>query len=285
MAYRPGDGRKAGRAADGVYDAQSSRPTLSRICGARRSPRSRRRIRSVFRDYGIDVEALATDQAAARIADSHIKLHLVLALDRWAESLRTNPRGLDPAHWQRLQAISLAADPDPWRLRYNAASEAKDLNTLRELADGADPSRLRTRVLAALGDSLSAAGDVEGSVAFLRKVQRRYPADYSINASLAWSLRNLNPPQWDEAIAYRRIAVAVRPQSSSANWYLGWSLHYQQKKVDEAMAYYRTTIDLDPGHAPAHFCLAVALRGRENRRRRWSTSGRPPTSFRTTQTL
>jgi serine/threonine protein kinase/tetratricopeptide (TPR) repeat protein len=219
-----------------------------------------------FRDYGIDVEALSTEEAAARIAGSHVKLHLVLALDRWAESLRaealrSNPRALNPAQWQRLQAISRAADPDPWRLRYNAASEAgDDLKTLRDLADGADPSRVHTRLLAALGDSLRAAGDVEASVAFLRRIQRVHPADYSINASLAWSLRNLNPPQWDEAIAYRRIAVAVRPQSSSANWYLGWSLHYQKQKPDEAVAYYRATIALDPEHAPAHFCLAVALR-------------------------
>jgi tetratricopeptide (TPR) repeat protein len=216
----------------------------------------------VFREYGIDVETLPTDEAAARIAVSHIKLDLVLALDRWAESLRSNPRGLDPAKGQRLEAISRAADPDPWRLRFSAASEAKDLKTLRELANGADPSRLRTRVLAALGDSLRAAGDVGASVAFLRMVQRLYPADYSVNVSLAWSLRNLNPPPWDEVIAYRRIAVAVRPQSSAANWYLGWSLHWQQGKLDEAMAYYRTTIALHPEHAAAHFALALALRAR-----------------------
>ncbi|HKB04741.1 MAG TPA: protein kinase [Gemmataceae bacterium] len=216
----------------------------------------------VFRDYGIDVETLTAEEAATRIADSHIKLDLVLALDRWAESLRSDPSGLGPARSQRLQAIARAADPDPWRHRFNAAAEAKDLKTLRELADGADRSRLRTRVLVALGDSLRAAGDVEASVAFLRTVQRLYPADYSINVSLAWSLRNLNPPQWDEAIAYRRIAVAVRPQSSAANWYLGWSLHWQQGKPDEAMAYYRTTFALDPGHAAAHFSLALALRAR-----------------------
>jgi len=215
----------------------------------------------VFRDYGIDVEALSTEEAAARIEHSHIKVDLVLALDRWAKSWRADP-GVDPARWQRLQAISQMADPDPWRLRYDSASEAMDLKTLRELADGADPNRLRTRVLAALGDSLRSAGDAEASVAFLRKVQRLYPADYSINVSLGWSLRNLNPPQWDEAIAYRRIAVALRPQSATANWYLAWSLHYQQGKLDEAIAYYQTTIDLDRRHAPAHFCLAVALRAR-----------------------
>src|SRR5262249_20602521 len=91
----------------------------------------------LFQDYGIDVDALSTEEAAARIADSRIKLDLVLALDRWASSLRSDPRGLDPARWQRLQEISRAADPDPWRLRYNAAAEAKDVKALRELADGA----------------------------------------------------------------------------------------------------------------------------------------------------
>ena len=212
-----------------------------------------------FRDYGIDVEALSNEEAAARIADSTIKLDLVLALDRWASSLRSDPRPQDPAHWQRLLAISRAADADPWRRRFNAASDAMDLKALQELADGADLSRLRTRVLAALGDSLRVAGDVEASVAFLRKVQRRYPADYSINASLGWGLRSLNPPQWEEAIAFRRIAVAVRPQSCIANFYLGYSLQ-TVGKLDEAMIYYRTAIDLDPEHAPAQFSLAIVLR-------------------------
>ncbi|HKB06144.1 MAG TPA: protein kinase [Gemmataceae bacterium] len=217
----------------------------------------------VFQEYGIDVEALSTEEAAARIADSNIKLDLVLALDRWVSSLRFDSRGLDPARWHRLQAISRAADPDPWRLRYNAASETKDLKALRELADGADPSRLRTRVLAALGESLRVSGDVKASVAFLRKVQRQYPADYSINASLGWSLRSLNPPKWDEAIIFRSIAVAVRPQSAIANWHLGYSLHLVGK-LDEAMPYYQTTIDLDSSHAPAHFSLANILRVRGN---------------------
>ncbi len=215
----------------------------------------------LFRDYGIDVEALPTEEAAARIADSRIKLDLVLALDRWATSLRADPRRLDPTRWQRLQALSRAADPDPWRMRYNAASEAGDLKALRELADEADPSRLRTRELAALGDSMRAAGDVGASVAFLRKVQRRYPADYSINASLGWSLRSLSPPRWDEAIAFRRIAVAVRPQSPTANFYLGHSLH-TVGKLDEAMAYYEAAIALDPEHAAAHYSLANVLRTR-----------------------
>src|SRR5262249_49560638 len=32
--------------------------------------------------------------------------------------------------------------------------------------------------------------------------------------------------------------------------------------LDEAIPYYQTAIEVDPGHAPAHFSLANALRGR-----------------------
>ena len=71
----------------------------------------------------------------------------------------------------------------------------------------------------------------------------------------------MDPPQWDEAIAFRRIAVAVRPQSPTANFYLGFSLH-TVGKLDEAMIYYRTAIALDPEHAPAQFSLANVLRAR-----------------------
>jgi tetratricopeptide (TPR) repeat protein len=175
--------------------------------------------------------------------------------------MRADSRGLDSARWERLQRISRAADPDPWRQRYYAASEANDLKALQEIADGADPRRLRTRVMAALGDSLRAAGDAEASVAFLRKVQRCHPADYSVNVSLGWSLRSLKKPLWDEAIAYRRIAVAVRPQSAIANFYLGYSLQTRDQ-LDEALHYYRTAVDLDPSHAPAQYSLAYLLSAR-----------------------
>jgi tetratricopeptide (TPR) repeat protein len=215
----------------------------------------------VFRDYGIDVEALTTEEAAARIAGSHIKLDLVLSLDRWAAALRSDPGRFDAARRERLQAISRTADPDPWRLRFNAAREARDRKTLRELADGVDPARLRTRILAALGDSLRAAGDAEASVEFLRKVQMRHPLDYSVNASLGWSLRSVTPPRWDDAIAFRRIAAAVRPRSAMANFYLGWSLDHVGR-MDEALPYFQAAVDLDPANAPAQYSLARILRVR-----------------------
>src|SRR5262249_55621143 len=46
----------------------------------------------VFRDYGIDVEALPTEDATARVAASQIKIDLALALNGWTAIVRLDPR-------------------------------------------------------------------------------------------------------------------------------------------------------------------------------------------------
>ncbi len=212
-----------------------------------------------FREYGIDVEALPADEAAARIAASNIKLDLVLALDRWASSLQFDPQPRDPAQARLLRAIAQAADPDPWRLRYNAASESKNLPALREITAGLDPTRVRPRTLATLGYALKEAGDTEAAVAFLRKVQRQYPSDFSINYFLSYCLRYLNPTPWEEVIAYRRVAVALRPQSYTAQNALGYALQVQGR-LDEAGACYKKAIEIDGRHGMAHYNLGLILR-------------------------
>jgi len=212
----------------------------------------------VFRDYGIDVETLLPEEATARVAASRIKLDLVLALGNWAGRLRFDPRPQDFAGWQRLLAISRAADPGPWRLRLVGAVEAKDVQTLRELANGADVSRMRTRTLAYLGNSLRLAGDAEAAVAFLRKAQRQYPGDFSINSNLAICLGVLKPPPLDEVIAFRRVALGVRPQSAWAHSALGVALR-NNDRLDEAIVEHREAIRLRPGYYYAHNNLGVAL--------------------------
>jgi tetratricopeptide (TPR) repeat protein len=212
----------------------------------------------VFRDYGIDVEALSSEEATARVAASQIRFDLVLALGNWAGKLRIDPQQQDPARWQRLRAIARAADPDPWKLRLYGADEARDVRTLRELADGADPARLRARTLAYLGYSLVNAGDAEAAVAFLRKAQRQHPGDFSINSALALSLSQLKPPQWDEEIAFRRVALGARPQSAWAHNTLGIALARKDRR-EEAIVEYREALRLAPMYAHVHYNLGNAL--------------------------
>jgi tetratricopeptide (TPR) repeat protein len=211
-----------------------------------------------FREYGIEAEALPEAEVTARVAASQIKFDLVLALGNWAEWLRTEKRPQDPARWQRLLAIARAADPEPWRQRLQVAVEARNVQTLRELADAADPGRLRPRTLAHLGDSLRVAGDAKAAVAFLRRAHRQHPGDFWINTALAISLAELKPPPWNEVIAFRRAALAVRPQSAMAHMLLAIALS-KNDRLDEAIDEFRETIRLWPASAYAHNNLGLAL--------------------------
>jgi tetratricopeptide (TPR) repeat protein len=214
-----------------------------------------------FRECGIDVELLPEKEAAARVAARRIKLDLVMALTSWARLMRSDPRQQDPARWQRLLAIARAADPDPWHLRRQAAVEARDVRTLRDMANEADLGRLRTHVLVSLGYSLRIAGDAEAAVAFLRKAQRRHPGDFTINSYLALCLSELKPPRWDEAIAFRRVALSARPQSVSAHGALGTALK-NMGRLDEAVAEHREAVRLKPDSTAAHNDLGSALADR-----------------------
>jgi tetratricopeptide (TPR) repeat protein/serine/threonine protein kinase len=210
----------------------------------------------LFRDYGIDVEALSVDAAAAQVAGSRIKLDLAHALITWALRLRSDPSPQDPAPGRRLLAIARAADADPWQLRLLDAVEAGDAQFLRDLANGADPAQLPPRTLGNLGDALGSAGDFEAAVALLREAQRQHPGDFFINCHLArFLMEEMKPSPRDEVIAFRRAALAVRPQTAWAHNDLGVVL----LKPDEAIACFRRAIELDPKLAKAHYNVGVVL--------------------------
>src|SRR5262249_22633846 len=136
----------------------------------------------LFREYGIDVEALSVEETVTRIAGSQIRFELTVALNTWAWRLRVDPRLRESARWQHLRAISQASDPDPWRRRLTSAAHAKDLKTLRAVAGQADLGQLHARNLAHLGSTLTFSGDPDAGVAVLRQAQRQHPGDFLINS-------------------------------------------------------------------------------------------------------
>jgi tetratricopeptide (TPR) repeat protein len=198
----------------------------------------------VFREYGIDVDALSVDEATTRIASSKICYFLADTLGAWAWQLRRDPRAPE-ARWQRMAAIAHTADPDPFRLRLERAAWVGDLKTLRELADEADVGRVHPRALQWLGTALTWAGDPDAGVALLRKAQRQHPGYFGINESLARNLSELKPPPWDEVIAFRRVALALRPKSAAAHSALGYALR-QNGRIGEAIDAHREAIRLAP---------------------------------------
>jgi tetratricopeptide (TPR) repeat protein len=95
-------------------------------------------------------------------------------------------------------------------------------------------------------------------VAFLRKAQERYPADFSVNSNLAIALECLKPPRREEAISYFRAVVALRPGSPGARLNLGRALRLKGD-ADGAIAAYQKAIALDPKYVEAHVHIGIIL--------------------------
>ena len=88
---------------------------------------------AAFRQYGLDLAALAPEEAAARIRESAIREHLLAALDEWTFKA-TSPSGRE-----RLLAVARLADDDPWRSKPTAsfsAPVAKSVSPRRVMVAG-----------------------------------------------------------------------------------------------------------------------------------------------------
>jgi tetratricopeptide (TPR) repeat protein len=214
---------------------------------------------AAFRAYGIDIDKLEPAQAADKIRSRAIRIELAVALDDWAMARRAAGKAKDKG-WQRLIAVSQAADPDPWRVRLRDALVKRDGKALKELA-AADVAALPPTTAVLLGDALASTGAVAEAVAVLRKAQRRHPADFWINHQLGSYLMQVRPARLEEAVGFYRAALALQPQNPGVLLNLGTALQ-ARGKPDEAIAAYRQAIRLQPDFAPAHLNLGSALRAK-----------------------
>jgi tetratricopeptide (TPR) repeat protein len=210
-----------------------------------------------FRDYGIDVEALPVEVVAACIRACPIGTELAAALDCWAVARREARRGSDKS-WPALLAVARAADPDAARGRLRDVLEGRGKGALAELTRLEKVDALPTSTLAVVVWSLREKNAFAQVVPLLRRAQQNQPDDFWVNHQLALALRNMEPPQLDEAIGFYRVAVALRPGSPGARLSLGLAL-YAQKKLDEAVAAYEKAIQLKPDYPAAYSNLGVAL--------------------------
>jgi tetratricopeptide (TPR) repeat protein/serine/threonine protein kinase len=201
-----------------------------------------------FRDFGIDVEALAIEQAAERIRTRSIRRELVAALDDWADLRRKDTPG--HASWRHLSAVAAAADPDEQRNRLRTAWEHNDGQALEELAASMDVADQPVVTLALLGRTLRQCGRVEPSVTLLRRAYQRHPNDFWINQDLAHSLMALGPARWQEAHAHCVAALTLRPTSPGIRVNLAITLLYK-RDLQAALDVLDDAIRLKPDYAGA----------------------------------
>jgi Flp pilus assembly protein TadD/serine/threonine protein kinase len=208
-----------------------------------------------FREYGIDVEALPVEVAAARICACRIKAELVAALGSWAYARNAVRKGSGLG----LFAVARAAEPDEWRGRLRDVLEGRGEAALAELVRLEKTDALPAWTLGHVVHAVEKEkGDLAQVVPLLRHAQQRVPDDFWLNHSLGYALHRMQHPQLDEAIGFYRVAVALRPGSPGARLNLGAALH-AQKKLDEAVAAYQKAIALKPDYADAYRNLGNAL--------------------------
>ena len=89
------------------------------------------------------------------------------------------------------------------------------------------------------------------ALALLRRAQQAFPGDFWINHELGMALLNCQPPQYEEAIRFLTVAVALRPDSPGVRLNLGTALA-SAGRLDEANGAYRQAIGLKPDYSMAH---------------------------------
>ena len=72
------------------------------------------------------------------------------------------------------------------------------------------------------------------------------------------ALRDCQPPQYEEAIRFLTVAVALRPDSAGSAPHLGNTLT-RAGRLDEAIVACRQAIGFKPDYSMAHFQLGLVL--------------------------
>jgi tetratricopeptide (TPR) repeat protein len=171
---------------------------------------------------------------------------------------------------QWLAAV-LAVDADPWLQQFRQAVAKRAWAKVEQLAAQAEVGHYHPAVLIGLVRTLPQEAQA-GKVLLLRRTQQQYPGDFWVNYDLGHALfgsifprRSERPargeelPVVNEAVAFSRVAVGLRPGNPPAHGGLGSALG-AQGDVKGAITCYTKALDLDPKFAQALVGLGTALK-------------------------
>jgi tetratricopeptide (TPR) repeat protein len=203
-----------------------------------------RRFGQAFLEFGIDMKALGTAEAAALVRDTSTRQALVQALDEWA-AMRKRARGDEDDFWKKLVEIARQADPDEWRNRCREALLGRDRPALEKLADTLPIRAVPPTTAFLLGHALRELGNLGKAIAVVQEAHRQYPDDFWLNDALGYFSKDFcRPPRYDDALCYYSMAVALRPQNAMA-WYYRGNTYYDLHQYEKAIADYSKAIELD----------------------------------------
>jgi tetratricopeptide (TPR) repeat protein/tRNA A-37 threonylcarbamoyl transferase component Bud32 len=229
------------------------------------------RLKQALADYGLALQSLPADKAAALLqqrppAVQEQVMGLLQECWFWAPEQEA-----DAKRW--LAALLVQADGVGWRQHVRQTVEQKQGAVLEQLLRGPEVARQPAAFLVWLGRVLP----LDAALGVLRRAQQQYPGDFWVNLELAGALydsvfgrgggarpaRVEELPAVNEAVAFFRVAVGLRPGNAPAHTNLGIALA-AQGDVKGAIACYHKALDLDPKLVQPHNNLGNALQAQRN---------------------
>jgi len=209
-----------------------------------------------FRDYGIDLEGLAGEEAARQICDRPIRQQLMLAILEWWSALDDQSAAL-PTKLLTIAETAAAASP-PWEKALPVALRREaGLGALLTVAQEPDlPRQASLLICQALLTQPRDGSDAE-VLALLSKTQTKYPDDFWTNEFLGVGMLATANPRPTDAVPFLLAAVALRPTSPLAQMALGVA-RLATGRNDEATVAFRTVLQLRPNDFDALNQLSLA---------------------------
>ncbi|HZN66213.1 MAG TPA: tetratricopeptide repeat protein [Tepidisphaeraceae bacterium] len=218
-----------------------------------------------FREYGVNVDALAIETSIDRLKTRPtLAIPLATTLDCWHLVRWRLGSPSDTASSGRLLALARAIDPEPQRdwLRSSwdkpgwdkPGSEVGD--ELHRLAESIDVRTQHPDTLIILAGRLYDAIRPESAIRLLRDAHYVHSGDFWLNFNLGNYL--YAQKDYEGAVRFLTGALSIRPNAVTVLNNLGSALQYQGK-VDEAVVCYRKAMQLGPKSALAHNNLGALL--------------------------
>jgi tetratricopeptide (TPR) repeat protein len=159
----------------------------------------------------------------------------------------------------KLFEIANAADDNTWRIKLRTALFANDAEQLLQLAQNEESQELSAELASWVGSALREANEHDLAIEILKREQQAHPDDFWINYELSMCLQHKIEPE--AALGYARAALAIRPESTTAQWALVSALD-DAGQAEEAVGQFKRMLTRSDMSADEYGGLSANLRDR-----------------------
>jgi serine/threonine-protein kinase len=210
-----------------------------------------------FREFGLDVETLAQDEAARRIRATGVASSIGRALASWSDQRRRFG-----GSWERLHDLAYAVVDDPW---WKGMREATTAERLREFARPADVAQRDVLDAVSLTGQMMKAKDWADALPICEDLRRRAPGSQCALCHLATVYDSMGATRSEDSVRAMFAGVATDPRGGQS-----WkTLAAELRKSGEtdagadaerrAVVALRRTVHEAPASDRARVSLAAAL--------------------------